>query len=81
MQYAAEFAGDFVPFPDCQVRVRRRVAALTLPDEIAHGDLAVSATSACLPGVEKATSTPLTHEAFRTNPEMIRRVLEAILER
>ena len=81
MQYAADFAGDFIPFPDCQARVRRRVAAMTLPDEIAHGDLAVSAASACLPGVEKATSVPLTHEAFRTNPDMIRRVLGAILER
>ena len=81
VQYAKDFAGVFVPFPGCQDRLRRAVGGLTLPDEIAHGDFAVSVASARLPGVEKTTGLPLTHEAFRTNPEMIRRVLDAILER
>ncbi len=91
LQYQVEFGlamptvgdavGDFIPFPDCQKRVRKAVGGITLPDEIAHGDLAVSATSACLPGVEKTTSLRLQHEEFRTDPGVIRRVMEVILER
>ena len=81
MPTVGDAVGDFIPFPDCQTRVRRAIGGMTLPDEIAHGDLAVSATSACLPGVEKTTGLRLRHEDFRTDPGVIHRVLEAILER
>ncbi|HVS37254.1 MAG TPA: M48 family metalloprotease, partial [Gemmataceae bacterium] len=73
MQYLKDLVAAVAPFPTWQPPVRRFVGSLTLPEEIAHGDLAVSAASAKLAGVKKATSVPLMHESFRTDPEMIRR--------
>ena len=48
MQYVKDLVAAVVPFPSCQARVRGLVGGLALPDEIAHGDVAVSAASASL---------------------------------
>jgi hypothetical protein len=74
-----EAVADFVPFPDLQSRLMRLVAKAPLPEEITRGDLVVSARSAQLPGVTRMTALAAQHEAFRYDPEIMRRVLEAIL--
>jgi pimeloyl-ACP methyl ester carboxylesterase len=79
MQYVKDAVPDLIPCPRWQTRARRWMETAMLPDEIAHGDGAVSAASARLPGV-KATSIPLSHEGFRLDPGMVRRVLDVILK-
>ncbi len=77
--YLAESIADLVPFPDLQSRFMHLVAKAPLPEEIMRGDLVVSVRSACLPGVSRTTAFAVHHEAFRYDPEIIRRVFEAIL--
>jgi pimeloyl-ACP methyl ester carboxylesterase len=79
-QYVNEAAVVFVPFPAWQARLTRWVDETPLPEEITRGDLAVSIRSASLPGVPKTTGLPLMHEAFRYDPDVMRRVMNAILE-
>jgi pimeloyl-ACP methyl ester carboxylesterase len=76
---AKEAVADFVPFPDLQSRLMRLVAAAPVPEEITRGDLVVSARSAQLAGVTRTTAIANHHEAFRYDPEIMRRVLEAVL--
>ena len=49
------------------------VAAAPLPEEITRGDWVVSAHSAQLPGVARTTAIANHHEAFRYDPEIMRR--------
>jgi pimeloyl-ACP methyl ester carboxylesterase len=77
--FLEEAFADFVPFPSLQGRLMRLVAKAPLPEEITRGDLIVSARSAQLPGVSRTTALAVQHEAFRYDPEVMRRVLEAIL--
>ena len=57
----------------------RVVAKAPWPEEITRGDLVVSVRSARLSGVSRTTAFAVQHEAFRYDPEIMRRVLEAIL--
>jgi pimeloyl-ACP methyl ester carboxylesterase len=77
--FLEEAVADFVPFPVLQERLTRLVAKAPLPEEITRGDFVVSARSARLPGVSRTTAFAAQHEAFRYDPEIMRRVLEAIL--
>ncbi len=74
-----EGEADFVPVPGLQGRLMRLTAKAPLPEEITRGDLVVSARSAKLAGVSRMTALAAHHEAFRYDPEIMRRVLEAIL--
>jgi hypothetical protein len=80
-RYAAEALSDLLPFPAVQARLLNLVEQTPLPEEVTRGDLAVSARSAALPGVAKTTGLRMFHEAFRYDPDIIRRVTDAILER
>ncbi len=80
MRLVEEPVAALVPFPDCAAHVRRGLHNAKLPAEITAGDLAVSAASAGgLSGV-KATGFPLMHEAMRTDPLIVRHVLDVILQ-
>lgn len=79
-QYATEAVTDLVPFPTLRTRLTRLVETAPLPEGVTRGDLVVSARSARLPGVAHTEALPLQHEAFRYDPELIRHVLDAILE-
>lgn len=79
--FAKEAVADFVPFPRARDWLTRQVETAPLPETVAHGDLIVSARSAVLPGASRTTALPLQHEAFRYDPDLIRRVTAAILER
>ena len=76
--WVEEALSDFVPFPDLQSRLMRLVAKAPLPEEITSGDFVVSAHSAMLPGVSGTTVLPVEHDGFRFDPEIVRRVVNAI---
>jgi len=52
-----------------------------LPEEATRGNLAVSARSAALPGIARTTGLRIMPEAYRYDPEVIRPVGDAVLER
>jgi hypothetical protein len=57
----------------------RWLDSLRLPEEVLHGDLVVSTTSASLPGAGRVTRLKLHHLALRTDPEALRVVLTSLL--
>jgi Zn-dependent protease with chaperone function len=54
---------------------------LHLPEEVLRGDLIVSVRSAALPGAGRLTRTALHHQAFKSDPALVRQVLESITAR
>src|SRR5262249_49404736 len=64
--------------PVIQHQALRRVDRLHLPPEIARGDLVVSADSALLKDAGHSTRTPLTHDGFKRDPDVIEDVMESI---
>jgi pimeloyl-ACP methyl ester carboxylesterase len=68
----------YAPFPDLKQRLLRLVDAATLPEEIAHGDLIVSARSASLADAGRTTRANLMHEGFRFDPAVMRQVLASL---
>jgi pimeloyl-ACP methyl ester carboxylesterase len=59
----------------------QRVGEWRVPPEIAHGDLIVSERSALLKDAGQATRTRLNHDEFTTNDQVIREVLQDILQK
>jgi Zn-dependent protease with chaperone function/pimeloyl-ACP methyl ester carboxylesterase len=56
----------------------RRIDRWRLPREISHGDLVVSVQSALLKDAGRSTRTPLNHDEFKTDEQVIRDVMESI---
>jgi pimeloyl-ACP methyl ester carboxylesterase len=56
-----------------------RIERWHLPREISHGDLVVSVRSALLKDAGRTTRTALNHDAFKTDEQVIREVMESIL--
>jgi hypothetical protein len=58
---------------------RGRLDRLRLPREMLSGDLIVSTASAALPGAGRLVRVPLHHQAFRSDPDLIRQVLAVLV--
>lgn len=59
----------------------RWAGGVGLPREVLQGDLVVSTASARLRGARRVTKVPLNHLALRTDPDVRRQVLAAVLTR
>ncbi|MHB1423332.1 MAG: M48 family metalloprotease [Gemmataceae bacterium] len=57
----------------------RRVERWHMPVELSRGDLVVSVRSALLKDAGRATRTPLSHEQFKTDEQVIQEVRDSIL--